>query len=467
MFCLLGAVACGAEAPDAEAEDGAVTGANIELPEPVDCVASGAADPLRWMGGAANPEVAGIRSVAAYGGQAWTCSDDGPMGLWSVDADGVTWTASAEACDAVAADEQWLVVARGTSVEVSRRDASEVLARWDGPGEVVSVRLADDRVLVAMGGNGWAELEADGLAEIVRAPQDDVRAVAARDDLRFVAAGRDGVQVVRVVDGAVEPVTRIDVDPALDVVARNGVLAVATLEGAGLIDLAVPESPQFRPTTTPGSALGVALVDDALVVADFTDVAVIEGEALTDVAPLVGSDLLDRSRAVSVDPTSDTVVVAQWDGLHAYDRSCAGQAPAVWPEPRAIDFRVVSAGRSRTLAIPVRNEGAVPLTIDSIETDLPGVTTDFAGPVTVDPRASTAFEVTFDSSGTAPREGAITIVSDDPDQPRFVLPTSANLRGIRVGEPVVPFRNVDTLGRVWEPDDARGKVLLLAYFADW
>jgi len=44
---------------------------------------------------------------------------------------------------------------------------------------------------------------------------------------------------------------------------------------------------------------------------------------------------------------------------------------------------------------------------------------------------------------------------------------SANIRGIRVGEPVVPFRNVDMLGRVWEPDDAADKLLLLAYFADW
>ena len=342
-----------------------------------------------------------------------------------------------------------------------------MLATWSADAPIRSLTIVGASLLVAAGEAGWAELDLDAeLAEVRRASDDasDSRAVAMLDGVVYVADARAGL---RAYEGTSLRGT-LDIDPVLDVSAHDSGLAIATLEGAAWVDVPSRGSPVLHSSAvTPGSAMAVDIVGEQLVVADFTDIAVVGTDgALVDVEPLVGDDLLDRSRAVAVDPVSRRVFVAQWDSLHAFDSACDGAAPALWPDRRTLDFRVVSVGRTRSLAVALRNEGDAPLSVEDVRSEMPGITTDFE-PAVLDPGGVIAFEVTFASSDSEPYEGALEIVSDDPDQPVFVLPMSANVRGVRVGEPMVPFRNVDTLGRVWEPDDAIDKVLLLAYFADW
>ncbi|MGH1344920.1 MAG: DUF1573 domain-containing protein [Nannocystales bacterium] len=467
---LLGACRDADEAP--EADNGVVTGADVELPEPVDCEAFEIADRLRWTGnGAASP---GLRSVAVHGARGFTCSDDGGLATWELSSEAPALIEeSDQACTAVATDGTWLAVARASEVELRTVDDTAVVGTWATASVVESMTLLDGRLWVAAGVGGWAELDVEaGLQEVRRFSdeQSDARAVTAIDGFAYVADARAGLRAFEL--GGDDALLRetLAIDPVLDVVAHDGGLAVATVEGVAWIGISNPASPELLgQAETPGSALAVEVVGGQLVTADFKDIAVVSGEdepRLLDVEPLIGDDLLDRTRALSVDPVTGRLFVAQWDTLQAFDTACDGASPSLWPDRRTVDFRVVSARRTRSLAVSLRNQGDAPLAVSEVRTSMVGVTNDFE-PLTIAPGNVVAFEVTFESPDTQPYEGALEIVSNDPDQPVFVLPMSANIRGVRVGEPVVPFRNVDTLGRVWEPDDALDKVLLLAYFADW
>lgn len=467
---LLGA--CGDADEPPEADNGAVTGADVELPEPVDCEALEVADRLRWTGGgAASP---GLRSVAVYGARGFTCSDEGGLASWDLTDDvPVLIGESDQACLAVATDGTWLAVARDSEVQLRTVEDAAVVGTWATTSAVESMTLIDGHLWVAAGRGGWAELDADNALQEVRRfsdAQSDARAVTTTQGFAYVADARAGLRAFELADAGATPLGTLAVDPVLDVVAHDDGLAVATLGGVAWVELSNPAAPALRgQVETPGSALAVEVVEGQLVAADFKDIAVVSGEEeprLLDVEPLIGDDLLDRTRALSVDPVTGRLFVAQWTTLQAFDTACDGASPSLWPDRRTVDFRVVSPGRTRSLAVSLRNQGDADLSVTEVRTSMVGVTNDFE-PLSIAPGNVVAFEVTFESPDEEPYEGALEIVSDDPDQPVFVLPMSANVRGIRVGEPVVPFRNVDMLGRIWEPDDAADKVLLLAYFADW
>lgn len=464
--------ACGTGDEPPEADNGAVTGADVDLPEPVDCEALEVADRLRWTGGgSAKP---GLRSVSVHGARGFTCSDDGGLATWDLTSDApVLIEESAQGCLAVATDGTWLAVARESEVQLRTVEDAAVVGTWATTSAVESMAMIDGRLWVAAGQGGWAELDAEnGLQELRRFSdaQSDARAVTTAEGFAYVAGGRAGLRAFELSDGGAVPRQTLALDPVLDVVAHDGGLAIATLEGVAWVDLTNPAAPALiGQAVTPGSALAVEVVAGQLVTADFKNISVVSGEdepRLLDVEPLIGDDLLDRTRALSVDPVTGRLFVAQWDTLQAFDTACDGASPSLWPDRRTVDFRVVSPGRTRSLAVSLRNQGDSALSVSEVRTSMTSVTNDFE-PVVIAPGNVVAFEVTFDSPDEEPYEGALEILSDDPDQPVFVLPMSANIRGIRVGEPVVPFRNVDTLGRVWEPDDAADKVLLLAYFADW
>ncbi|MBV1859428.1 MAG: hypothetical protein KUG77_13530 [Nannocystaceae bacterium] len=79
---LLLVAACGSAGEPSVTDNGAVTGADVDLPEPVDCEALAVSDRLRWTGGgSAKP---GLRSVAVYGARGFTCSDEGGLATWDL-----------------------------------------------------------------------------------------------------------------------------------------------------------------------------------------------------------------------------------------------------------------------------------------------------------------------------------------------------------------------------------------------
>jgi len=337
---LLVLAACGADA--SPVDNGAVTGAqDVDLPEPADCEALEVNDRLRWTGGAA-ASASGLRSVAVHGARGFTCADDGGLTTWDLSgAVPVVVEGPAVPCRAVATDATWLAVATDAEVALYAAEArviAEPVATWTSPGPVESMTLADEQLWVAAGEGGWAQLDlAAGLAELhgFADVASDARAVAVTEGLVHVADGRAGVRTFALEDGAVSLVATTPVDPALDVALADGVLAVASLEGVTWLDVSDPSTPTVvGEGVTPGSAMAVEIVGGHAVIADFEDIAIVSREQeprLLGVEPLVGDDLLDRARAMALDPVSGRLWVAQWDSLHAFDTACDGAAPALWP----------------------------------------------------------------------------------------------------------------------------------------
>ncbi len=469
------ALGCGADDTDASEDESALTDATVDIPPPVDCTEAATADPLRWLGGATASEVGALRSVAVAGEMAWTCGDRGGLARWSLAADTPSMMSQDDIpCRAVAADAQgtMVAVARGSAVELLATDDGRVLGRWAGTADIEDLEIDGDRVLVSAGPGGWAVLDLGAeLAPVtvVNDPDSDARAGVMDEAVVYIADARGGLRAFDLADGTV--LGQLPLDPALDVAWADDRLLVATMESVVTVDVTEPTAPTVvAEAETPGSALRVGWLAGQAVVADFTGIVQagdLDGVwSVVNVEPLVGSDPLDRTRALTVDRDRGRVYVAQWDGLHAYDGGCAGTTGALLPDVREIRFRNAEPGREASRVVPVRNLGNGTLSISGVESDLPGFSSNFS-PMMLEPGSAVAFEVMYTPLDTTPLQGRISILSDDPDQPEYVLPMSVNVRGARVGDPVVPFRNVDTQGRVWQHTDATDRVLLLAYFADW
>ena len=81
------------------------------------------------------------------------------------------------------------------------------------------------------------------------------------------------------------------------------------------------------------------------------------------------------------------------------------------------------------------------------------------------PGEKIAVEVTYEPASTSEFTSAVKVCTDDPDNAEWVLPVSANIDGVGVGDPVPPFSLADLDGQVWTETSLEGKVGVLAYFA--
>ena len=98
----------------------------------------------------------------------------------------------------------------------------------------------------------------------------------------------------------------------------------------------------------------------------------------------------------------------------------------------------------------------------------PGMTARMDDP-TLAPGQVAHVEITWDGVTDIPRGSTICIASDDPDTPRFELPTGtgAEGEGNAIGQNAPDFSLEDLDGRVHRLSDQIGHPVVLAYFATW
>ena len=78
---------------------------------------------------------------------------------------------------------------------------------------------------------------------------------------------------------------------------------------------------------------------------------------------------------------------------------------------------------------------------------------------------ASAIEVHFAATSSAPQQGCLAMRSDDPDDSPWTIELAANLPALGVGDPA-PGVALELLGGgSWSLSDARGEVVVLAYFA--
>lgn len=451
-------------------------------------------DPLRLVG-SSEPGLTGLVSLAATPTHVFGCSHDAGLSVWSmveparpaVVATGLSAAGDAPPrCDGVALgvdDPSRLVTIRrpvagdaGVTVWDLADPADPVaLAHWSTPLPVEAATLDGDRVLVAAGPEGLRRLalDTDQLVEqgsFVDADS-DARALAVDGDLLVVAEGRQGLRTYDVAPD--DPVLRgaAGLGAVALAVALDGPRAhVATLEAVAVVDVADGDQPELlAQVPTPGAALDLVPRGDLLVLADWDEVRGISVAdptlpqlRLGEWAP--GSSPLDRARAVAV--SGEHVVVSGWRGLHVYELDAEPLAPELEVESLRVDFRTVAPGESDDHVVILRNTGSAPLTLCGIESTLPGLSIETLSGV-IEAGSTLPVEIEFTATDDAPVQGELRIHSNDPDEPLWVIPLTANTPRVDVGDAAIGFHYVDTEGRAWSSEGLAGQVWLLAYFASW
>ena len=245
------------------------------------------------------------------------------------------------------------------------------------------------------------------------------------DDGRvYVALGTAGVDVFEADGvGSLEAVGHVNADGAVQQVDAEGeLLAVAAWSHAAIYDTAtlnLVATERTRPTPQFEQDLGVAVYEDL-------------------------------------------VFVGEWEDLYVLRHEPGQVAPDLLVEQGLLEFDAVVAD---TVVLVMRNRGALPLSIIDVAVSGEGFSVD-AEPVTLEPGAATAFEVTHDAGG--PPTAVLEILSNDPDEHQIphVVPLDATESDrLDVGDAIGPdFSFLDLEGN-GDVENLRGQVVVLAYFA--
>jgi peroxiredoxin len=368
------------------------------------------------------------------------------------------------------------------SVALGTSGGEIVIAEVDGDALVQtrSVSVGSRvRGLASDGATIWAALGADGLHAVAvdggeAARFGDVavaRGVALAGTRLVVAAGDDGVAVL---DDAGAIAAAIATPTAVHGVVAEGdrVVALRGAQGWDLLDVA-GEPSIVASMTTGGLPLQAAFADG--------EVLVVEGYAVTRYTldgELVGVE--QRADVGELEGTWLRGIAADGDGWIVVDDTAAiplrvrelEGAPniavdvpsiGVWAEP----------GETNESAYLVRNIGTKALLIGRVEAD-----GDFTAKLQTDaleehddcddhwivePGATVLVDLAFEG-GEEPSEGTLTILSNDPDEPRLEIPIDGNRERMREGDVAVDFTALGLDGELFRLSDHAGKVVFLKMF---
>ncbi len=425
----------------------------------------------------------GLQHMAAMGDMLYGCAENSGVAMWNVsnlaapqltrgDPAGLTECSGL----AVDADSRRMAVARPDAIELySLEDETAPQLVFSHPqADVVDLAFDDQgRLFAAAGSSGVFaySLEGDAVLEVARGNDvmSDARAVAAGNGTVVVAEGRSGIRTYGINGAELLPSAPIGVAGTAVEVELDGFSAyVATLEGVTQIDVTDALNPRLNGfNATPGTAMGMGMAAGALWTADWTGLTALEPATMAYLSDetLVSSppSLLNRTAEVLVD--EGRVFVAHWNGLRTY-APCAAAGPALRPEVERMEFNGAVMGEPKSQVIVLRNQGNMPLFINSLATDHSMFTVEDGG-FEIPAGGAVPIEVTFTPTDALPTYGNVLVNSNDPDEPDRMISIAGNIPRAPVGSQVEPFHDVDTNGQTWRPQDLVGKVAMMSYFAFW
>ncbi len=348
------------------------------------------------------------------------------------------------------------------------------------------VDVANGRVFVGLHEKGLGIFQRDAKNALARIATvtglANAWGVAARDNTVFVADGVGGLATIDVTDPAAPKLLgKVVTGGQARGVALDGQFAYVASGSAGLVVVDVSNLTQPKivgRATMPGTAIRVDFSAGRVFVAAWNDARVYDVSAPTT-PRFIGAVRLTRdlsvpeddrpastSRVLGVAARGNDVFVGNWHQIYSYRLFPDRLAPNMrLPEAAAmVDFGKVAVGASKTVPFAVTNQGTAPLTVfnSGIVGSAFSVT---PREVRIAPGATVRLALTYRATATVREEAYLQILSDDPASPLRTAFLVGNQPGLGVDMPLPETKAVLLDGTPWSSTEAKGKVMLLNYFA--
>ncbi|MGE3178476.1 MAG: DUF1573 domain-containing protein [Vicinamibacterales bacterium] len=306
--------------------------------------------------------------------------------------------------------------------------------------------------------------------------------VRVRGTTAFVSDGLAGLAVLDVADPR-RPVVigRVRTGGQTRGLALDGprVFVAAGSAGLAVVDVTDPRTPRLvGQADMPGSAIRVDVSAGKAYVAAWNDARVYD-VSQPATPRFIGAVRLTRdidfvepgrapvtSRTLGVAAAGDVMFVGNWHVIYSYRTHAERRAPNILlPEDLSlVDFGPVESGASVTVPLKVTNQGTAPLTIADVSTENPAFTVEPRS-AHLEPGAAIELSLTYTATETGRTASLLHIRSDDPASPERRGYLVANRGGLSVGSPLPETTVTLVDGGRWSSTEARGQVMLLAYFA--
>ncbi len=294
--------------------------------------------------------------------------------------------------------------------------------------------------------------------------------VAMRDEILFVADGAGGLAVFDIGDptAPIHLASLPTAGAAQDLVLQDDLVLLACgSAGVEIFDASVPATPFWLGNhDSAGMAVNLALADEVLYLADWSGVEAV-GLAVPASPTLIGREEMART-VMGIAAVSELAIASAWSRLRTFELGPTDEGDIAVPEA-AIAFGVVPLGVSADTTFQVGNTGGGELQVSAIETFNPAFQVLPPSSFTLSPGDTRTVTLRF--SPTAPGFDAtfLRLISDDPDEGEVSFPLTADDDPTRldIGEPAPDFSLQDLAGVTHNLSDYLGRVVVLAFFANW
>ncbi len=285
----------------------------------------------------------------------------------------------------------------------------------------------------------------------------------------YVADGLGGLAILDVSQPeAPRLVSRVATEGAATDVAVAGSVAAVALGSAGIAlhDVTDPASPvPLAEYDTPGLAMTLDLAGDRLFVADWDQVEVVDISEPS--APVAAGRENTPVRAMGLAARDSRVFVADWARLRIYDHGPTTRGDIELPT--WFDFGAAPLGAVIDTVLTVGNTGGGPLTVTDIAVFADAF--ELTPPVsfTVPAGASRDVPVRYRNDALGADLTFMRVESDDTDEGEVTFPVSGepDASALGIGDPAPPFTLEDLGGVTHDLAQYQGRVVVLAFFANW